>query len=179
MPPDSNLALRLLRKCVMYQFLEQDQLQSVDIVRLYDHWSALRRGREFPAKGDIDPSAIVSCLPFLSIAEIHREPLRIRYRLVGTEIVRLRGGDPTWKWMHELGWSQETVAEFLTQYDIMLRRREPIFGVDDILWIDGRPRLYEWALLPLSDDGTTITHCIVIEDLRASGRPLRSGPAEF
>jgi hypothetical protein len=179
MPPDSNLALRLLRKCVMYQFLEQDQLQSVDIVRLYDHWSALRRGREFPAKGDIDPSAIVSCLPFLSIAEIYREPLRIRYRLVGTEIVRLRGGDPTWKWMHELGWSQETVAEFLTQYDIMLRRREPIFGVDDILWIDGRPRLYEWALLPLSDDGTTITHCIVIEDLRASGRPLRSGPAEF
>jgi len=163
----------------MYQFLERDQLQSVDIGRLYAHWDERRQGREFPAKGDIDPAAIVSCLPFLSIVEIHQEPLRIRYRLVGTEIVRLRGGDPTWKWMHELGWNRETVAEFLAQYATMLRQRRPIFGCDDILWIDGRPRLYEWALLPLSDDSVTITHCIVIEDLRASGRPLRPSGFEY
>src|SRR5882724_9456849 len=149
MPPDLIRCFVRLRKCVMYQFLERDQLQSVDIGRLYEHWAAQRQGRAFPSKGDIDPTAIVSCLPFMSIAEIHQEPLRIRYRLVGTEIVRLRGGDFTWKWMHELGWNQETIAEFLTQYDTMLRRRQPIFGVDDILWIDGRPRLYEWALLPL------------------------------
>jgi hypothetical protein len=163
----------------MYQLLELDQLQSIDIGCLYAHWDERRRGREFPAKGDIDPAAITSCLPFLSIAEIHTEPLRIRYRLVGTEIVRLRGGDPTWKWMHELGWDQATVTEFLTQYDTMLRQRGPIFGCDDILWIDGRPRLYEWALLPLSEDGVTITHCIVIEDLRASGRPLRQAGFEY
>jgi hypothetical protein len=163
----------------MFQFLEHDQLQSADIGRLYRHWDEWRQGRAFPSKNDIDPAAIVSCLPFLTIAEIHQDPLRIRYRLVGTEIVRLRGSDPTWKWMHELGWDQETVAEFLTQYDAMVRRRQPIFGVDDILWIDGRTRLYEWALLPLSEDGVTISHCVVLEDLRASGRPLRSSFAEF
>lgn len=157
----------------MYQFLERDQLQSVDIERLCRHWDAVRRGRDFPSKGDIDPTAVVSCLPFMSVAEIHQEPLRIRYRLVGTEIVRLRGVDFTWKWLHELGWNQETVAEFLTQYDMMLRKRKPVFGVDDILWVDGRTRLYEWALMPLSEGGKTISHCLVIEDLRASGRPLR------
>jgi hypothetical protein len=179
MPADSDMAHRLASDCVMYQFLERDQLQSADIARLYDRWDGWRRGRAFPSKSDIDPAAIVSCLPFLSIAEIHQEPLRIRYRLVGTEIVRLRGVDFTWKWMHELGWNQETVAEFLTQYDTMLRKRQPVFGVDDILWIDGRPRLYEWALLPLSDNGTIISHCMTLEDLRASGRPLRSTSSEF
>lgn len=158
----------------MFKFLAFEELESADIRRLVAYWDRKRAGREFPAKRDIDPTDIVSCLPFMTIAEIHREPLRIRYRLVGTEIVRLRGGDHTWKWMHELGWDQETLAEFLTQYDTMLRLRRPIFGVDDILWTDGRPRIYEWSILPLADDGTTISHCIVIEDLRASGRPLRS-----
>ena len=66
------------------------------------------------------------CLPYLTLAEIHRDPLRLRFRLVGTEIVQLRGGEFTWRWLEELALRSELYA-FVRRLGLELRaRREPV-----------------------------------------------------
>lgn len=50
---------------------------------LVGYWSRMRRGREVPDQGDIDPRAIKRMLPYVFILDA-RDPTRPIYRLAGT-----------------------------------------------------------------------------------------------
>jgi hypothetical protein len=161
--------------------LVPDQVRSPDIRRLHEYWNERASGRTFPAKRDIDPSELRSCLPYLTLSEIHRDPLRVRYRLVGTEVVWLRGGDVTGRWLHEIdAWGSANIAHFTDCYAEVAAGRT-LVGVTDTLWVNGQERAYEWIMLPLSEDGRSVTHCLEMEDPRwgrdhrdASLRPITS-----
>jgi hypothetical protein len=147
-------------------YLRPEEVRSASVRLLHTHWSALCRGDSLPSKRAIDPAAIVPCLPYLTLAEIHRDPLRLRFRLVGTEIVQLRDGEFTWRWLEELGWDAALVATLLARTADLIERRTPLFGLGDVVWHDGRRQVYEWAMLPLSEDGTAVTHSLMMDDFR-------------
>lgn len=152
------------------RILDIGDVESSAIVELVAYWHGLHRGRAFPAKRDIDPAEIRLLLPYLVIAEIHQAPFRVRYRLVGTEAARFAGEDYTGRWLHETGWG-EAVAEIERNFRRVAEAGRPLFGVDQILWVDDNWKHFEWGILPLSDDGTRVTHCLVIEDFRHFERP--------
>lgn len=147
-------------------YLRLEELRSAGIRLLHDHWRSLRQGDSLPPKRSIEPAAIVPCLPYLSLAEVHRDPLRLRFRLVGTEIVQLRGGEFTWRWLDQLGWKDALVATVLARSADLLERRAPLFGLGDVVWHDGRRQIYEWTMLPFSEDGVRITHSLTMDDFR-------------
>jgi len=155
------------------RYLAIGDVASSAILTLHAYWQGLRGGRPCPAKRDIDPAAMRALLPYLVIAEIHREPFRVRYRLVGTEAARFAGEDYTGRWLDETGWG-EAIAEIVGNFRRVAESGQPLFGIDRILWVDEKWKHYEWAILPLSDDGTTVTHCLVIEDFRHFERPSGS-----
>ncbi|WP_162913022.1 PAS domain-containing protein [Rhodospirillaceae bacterium SYSU D60014] len=126
------------------------------------YWHSLRGDRNFPAKRDIDPAEIKTSLPYINIAEIHGQPLRVRYRLVGTELCRVYNEDYTGKWLHETDWGP-LVDQYEQIYRTILARRTPMFGVGRIEW-EGRIITSEWGKWPLSADGITITHCLGMAD---------------
>ena len=61
---------------------------------LVDYWEGLRAGNLLPRRGDVDPARMVPILSRIYILEAHA-PNDIRFRLVGTDNVRLLGFEPT------------------------------------------------------------------------------------
>lgn len=148
----------------MGRFRTFEEVGSPTIRAVHDHWASARSGHRFPAKRDIDPAAIKSALPYLMIAEMHRDPVRVFYRLVGTAVAHFTGEDFTGKWLHDLDWGQSGAA-ILQYYVRMLETGEPTFGIDNFIRSsDGLSFPFEWAVFPLSSDHRSIDHCLAVED---------------
>ncbi len=72
------------------------------IVELYRYWLSIHPARGvLPGRQHFDPVMVPKLLPWLWLAEFDRQPLRVRYRLVGTEQVVAMGRDATGKWLDE------------------------------------------------------------------------------
>ena len=147
-----------------------DQVRSPRIRRLYEYWDIQRgrRGGVAPRRADIAPDDIRDLLGNIMIVDVERpaggqpEPLRFRYRLVGTRVVEYNGGEFTGKYLGEIGWPEE--ADLLRSYIDMVESRRPCFGV--IYWalVEGDTGHCEFARMPLSEDGVTVTQVLAIED---------------
>ncbi|MEQ9490700.1 MAG: PAS domain-containing protein [Alphaproteobacteria bacterium] len=62
---------------------------------VFAYWNELRQDRPYPAKSEFDPSRVRKALPGMQIVEKVDPPVELRYRLVGTNEVDVRGWDPT------------------------------------------------------------------------------------
>jgi hypothetical protein len=73
------------------------------ITALHRYWLAIRPPSLLPGRQHVDPAAIPALLPCIRLYDVFRDPWRFRYRLVGTELVRYMGRDPTGSWFGEAG----------------------------------------------------------------------------
>jgi hypothetical protein len=72
------------------------------VLELFRYWKSIHPpGGGLPGRQQLDPAAISAILPFVWLADIQREPLRFRYRLLGTEHARVFGRDYTGHWLDE------------------------------------------------------------------------------
>ena len=145
-------------------------IQSPLVHELYGYWDAKRDGRTMPRKSDIDPSEIKALLPYVLLAEFAGEPVRLRYRLVGTEVVTVYGMDFTGRWLDELDFGDQLETGWPEQYRRVFDSRRPVFGSARLLSTSGMEMTYEFGLFPLSQDGAAPTHCLDVNDYRAALR---------
>jgi hypothetical protein len=85
-----------------------DCLQAVDldlppchakIAAIFRYWRDLRPGEGLiPGRQHFDPASVPTLLPCIRLYDVHRDPWRFRYRLMGTDLVRQIGRDMTGKW---------------------------------------------------------------------------------
>lgn len=131
-----------------------EDCQSSVIVGVYRYWQDRKAGRKFPARADLDPLGMRTALGSVSLTEIHRQPLRFRLRLVGTNMTARLGFDPTGMWMDEIP-VPEYARLLVERIRLILQRGEPLLVRNrqfmDNLWYD-----YETIWLPLAADGETI-----------------------
>jgi hypothetical protein len=138
-----------------------DEVTSPRIRQLHGYWKSKCSDVTPPPRGAIEPGEIRALLPYLVLCELTAAPIRIFYRLVGTAVVRSHGEDFT-------GRDHATVASLADSgieesYRLVLESGAPVFGrtalyAGDQTWIG-----FEYAILPLSDDGKTINKCLAIE----------------
>lgn len=158
---------------------------------LFDYWDALRRDRVAPARADIDPAAIRTCLPDIFILTFDPDaghPFRIAGTAICTMFGRELAGIPfAWLWpddsrdlMHELvqqvaegcggmiatGWGCNAEEEESVPFEMMLL---------PLTCADGPCRLIG------SLTSTTTPYWLGVRSLRTlrleSWRPARSGTA--
>lgn len=146
-------------------FLERGEIRSKLIAGVEKHWNELRGSRAMPRRDEIDPINLVPWLPYISIVELHYEPFRVRYRLVGTEVARIVKEDFSNRWLHDTGWGDEAIALNLMLYERVAKSRAPDFGLSLMTWEGKLDHVFEWGLFPLSNDGEVVTHCLSIDDL--------------
>ena len=123
--------------------------------QLHAYWLAKKGDRRAPGRSDIDPLEIAPHLPYVMLIDVEHEPLRFRYRLVGTEIVRNIGSDLTGHYLDEyvrLGRGAPMAAE----YARVAAWGEPVCAVWEYTRDDGRHVRYERLALPLSRDGLVV-----------------------
>lgn len=76
------------------RYLPTDSVRDEIHVQCLAYWERRRSGRRFPRRSDIDPIALKRFLPWLHMYDVW-ENNAFRVRLIGTEMVRLVGGDLT------------------------------------------------------------------------------------
>lgn len=140
-----------------------DALRSKSVAELYAYWRSKLNGRAMPAPADIDPTEIPQLLPSIIIAEYLGDPVRTRYRLVGTLQVYYNGLDFTGLYLDEIDWGIEN--EFVRLVHRTLRETAaPVFGHYEWSFRDGIHGFAEFGVFPLSADGKTVTRCLGIDD---------------
>jgi len=145
-------------------FLERHEITSTLIAGLEGRWNALRAGRAMPRRDEVDPVELVPWLPYISMMELHYEPFRVRYRVVGTEVARIVGEDFSNRWLDETGWGETSIMLNRMLYERVAESRAPSFGLSIVTW-QGKPdHVFQWALFPLGS-GETVTHCLSLDDL--------------
>jgi hypothetical protein len=121
---------------------------------LFDYWRARADARAMPARRDIDPADFVALLSAVALVDVLYDPLRFRYRLVGTQIVERLGREMSGRWVSEIPRPQLREAT-MRDYELVVRQRAAVLDHGDDIY-DTRRIRYEILRLPLSEDGVLI-----------------------
>ncbi len=119
------------------------------LLSLYGYWDARRGARPMPERRDIDPIGMESAV-LKSVALVEFIGERVRYRVVGTEIVRRFGRDFTGQYMDEL-MTGSYLAFIDDLFHNMREHRAPVFSESPYRWDVAGYRLTRRIFLPLGD----------------------------
>jgi len=122
---------------------------------LLAYWESRKNGRELPKRSDFRPSDMVAHLPNLILVDVQEEPLRLRYRLIGTAITTAMQRDSTGRWYDEL-YGPELLENILASFRWILAHRAPLRSHGTAFYPDRNFYDYEVLNLPLSEDGRRI-----------------------
>ena len=157
-----NAIARVTETDTSDRMLQRSEITSTPIREMGRYLDGKRGERPLAARGDIDPSELVASLPYMVLVDIHTNPLRVFYRLVGTKIAEFYG-EFTGTWMHErpISNAYRRIAENI--YLTLVRTKQPIFGITEMRTRWGAIVSYEWGYFPLSADGVNVTGGLEIE----------------
>jgi hypothetical protein len=126
------------------------------ITALHDYWLSIHPAAGLPGRQHMDPCAIAALLPHLFMVDVARDPLRFKYRLVGTEYVRLIGKDLTGRYLDEVHPGFHGLV--LRQYVEAVELGKPAYRKGPVLYANP-DRQYlgmERLLVPLARDGVQV-----------------------
>jgi hypothetical protein len=126
------------------------------IRRLHDYWCGIHPAEAtLPGRQHLEPLDLSEVLRWVWLIDVQREPLRFRYRLVGTGHRDVMGADFTGRWLDEafpgfasLRGYADLVA--VAGGEVRYCRRVPNFPVEK-----GLVQM-ERVMLPLARDGVTV-----------------------
>ena len=142
--------------------------------QFYDYWLSVAPPGRLPGRQHIAPEDIRTLLPRLWMCDVFRDPLRFRYRLVGSEIVRSVQRELTGQWLDEAQPQSVTNPTLSNRYRFIVETGQPTWRRGPTLWIrDPQHRSVENCLLPLAADGETVDKIIAMTALfDGNGRPM-------
>lgn len=124
--------------------------------RLLHYWEILRAVRSYPSLADIDGSAIPDVWPWCFVLDTRRDYPSPYFHYLGESLAKYSGIYLSGK----DDWRMTLLDKAAAHLDRTLSAREPILIEDELVRYDGRPLIFRSVMLPLSDDGTTITHVL-------------------
>lgn len=146
----------------MQKITQADQIESPRIRQLFAYWQSRCRGGGLPRRADIDPADIPQLMPNILIVDIEYEPFRVRYRLVGTQIVETTGFEFTGRYLDEIILPDDE-GPFLESYQLAAEHKTAVLA--RISWrLDAETTgEYDACFLPLSEDGVTVDKVLAME----------------
>jgi hypothetical protein len=137
---------------------EQEPFSSAcpEIRQLLEYWRSIRPAGLFLGRQHLDPLAIGPLLSHVWLIDVHREPLRFRYRLVGSRIVERLGRELKGEWLDEAHPAFLQSAGYrdytgVAEDGAAAWRRGPSTFTDDPRW-----RTIERIILPLAENGRVV-----------------------
>ena len=135
-----------------------------DIARIHGYWRSIHPPVGLPGRQHLDALEVPKdLLPRIWLLDIQAEPLRLRYRLVGTEIVRTIGREVTGQWLDEAHPHLKGDLDYLARYRRVMATRAPSWRRGRaMLWTHQDYREIENILLPFARDGVGVDMIMVL-----------------
>ena len=141
---------------------ESQKIRHPGLRALFDYWSERCGAGRLPARRDIDPVDIPDLLPHLMLIDVvspgsssAAPPPGLRYRLVGTALVKRMGRDTTGQTVMEghvgIDWEKS-----LSDYSYVIERRRPCLRHNQGVGKARRTYASQRLLLPLAADGRCV-----------------------
>lgn len=134
---------------------------------LFQYWQSIHRDpehpeSELPGRQHLDPMDIPQLLPNIWMIDVTHEPLRFRFRLVGTEIVKFTGRDATGKWLDEIYPDYQNSDAYRFHRACALSGR-PAYRKGSVLSNPGRDYIEaERLYLPLAENGKDVDILLIM-----------------
>jgi hypothetical protein len=142
--------------------------------KFYEYWLSVAPPGRLPGRQHIAPEDIVPVLSRLWMLDVFRDPLRLRYRLVGTDITRSVQRELTGMWLDEAQPEVFNHPNLRDRYRFIFATSRPTWRRGPTLWHrDPTHRIVENCLAPLATDGVTIDKIIAVSvQFDTNGREL-------
>lgn len=131
------------------------KFQSPKPLELLRYWGEKRGARAMPSRADINPLDMREHMGDLILIDVEHAPLRLRYRLIGTNITTAMDRDSTGKYYDEI-YSPELLSLIHERFNWILEHKAPLRTHGQAFYPDKNFYNYESLNLPLSDDGETV-----------------------
>ena len=118
--------------------------------QLFDYWQSCRAGGSMPRRDDISPADFPSLLPYVSILEVLGQPKIIRFRLAGTALWDMYGGEMTGCTLADADLWGDNHEYWQRNYSLIAEEMQPAAGMLKAP-SNGREHLVQfWMRLPLA-----------------------------
>ena len=142
--------------------------------RFYEYCQAVAPQGCLPGREHIVAEEIVQLWSRVWMLDVCRAPLRYRYRLCGTEMVRSLGHEVTGAWLDEVHPQLLANPEPRERFRFMAETGVPTWRRGPPLWTrDPDHRSIETCIVPLADDGRTVNKMLAVSVLfDCDGKPI-------
>lgn len=131
------------------------QCRDRTLLAIHRYWSSKRAGRAFPSRADIDPLDLAPHLGNIVLVDVQQQPLRLRYRLIGTRVTSVMNRDSTGRFYDEL-YPEELLQQIYASFRWMIENRRPARTFGRAFYPDKHFYDYETLNLPLAGNGVDI-----------------------
>jgi len=143
--------------------LDFSRIDSPRIHRFHAYWKAKRSATDvIPLRSEFDPADLRELLPNMVVLDVKQEPLRFRYRLVGTRVAEFNSLDFTGLYLGAIGWQEE--QQLVQACSDVAASGAPLSGSYTWTLKNGSEGKCEFAIFPFSNDGHAVTQIFGIED---------------
>jgi hypothetical protein len=145
------------------------------IARLYDYWRAVTPAGRLPGRQHIVPEDIAPLWSRLWLLDVVRgPPLRFRYRVCGTELVRAFGAELTGRWLDEAHPELVANPQSRDRFRFAVLTGQPTWRHGSPLWKrNPDQRTVESCIVPLATDGTSVDKLLgVVVAFDIAGRQI-------
>ena len=122
-------------------------IASQKIQELYTHWRSLQTDDVAPLWSGFDVLDVFSIMPNTMMVDLEEDPFRVKYRFVGTQVVRYTGFEFTGKYLDEIVLDDHS-APFHEAYKRAATEQRPILEWCDWSLEDGIVTSYDFAIFP-------------------------------
>jgi hypothetical protein len=147
------------------------------IRQFYEYWLSVAPEGRLPGRQHIAPEHMVPMLSRMWMLDVHRHPLRFRYRLYGTALANSLRREVTGRWMDEAAPELVSDPQMRDRLRFLAEAGRPTWRRGSTLR-DGRDplhRIVENCVVPLAADGRTVDILVGVAVLfDASGREIRA-----
>ncbi len=144
---------------------------------LYDYWRSCAGTRQMPSRGDIDPTSMRECLPYICLIDILDGFPSAVVRLAGTRVREVFGFELTGKCLGDLEWGERT-EYWQAVYRRILDTAAPLQGAIQGPICKREHITLFWLRLPLSDDGERVNK-ILCYDVAVPSNPAFQHDRDF
>jgi len=131
--------------------------------QFYEYWLSVAPTGRLPGRQHIAPETIVPLLSRLWMLDVFRDPLRFRYRLVGTDITRSVQREMTGLWLDEVQPGSVLNVNMRDRYRFIVETARPTWRRGPTYWQrDPTHRIVENCVVPLATDGETVDKIIAV-----------------